>query len=296
MNTRISLSAARVFGCTLIGALLLVGCSTKPGAVDIEKALTETFQCPMLEVSDVKKTDGIATGAGYEVSYTYKVNLVGGGDAAIKLFPEWLMLLEAKPAARLEIERLMNPGAQAPPSMLHAAELHKQKLEARFAEISPCETPAAYFALQAMAGGMQEKMNLAVPQVTAPVGLQVSGAGAMAKAESGWHFTNPQLAAMTSNANILESDKSYERPKKVVVAQAVATPDIATAADEPAPTEQLLTPCVAARMTQYDTQRSREIDEMGKAAKARDEELQISAGPEELMRQDALAKATTDCK
>lgn len=206
---------ARYAGHILISTFLLVGCSSKPGAGDIEKALTESLQCPMLEVSDVKKTDGIALGEGYKVSYTYGLKLVGGGDASLKLFSEWLKVVDAQVAAADEIDKVMRSREQTMQSR-SAADSNKRQMDTRFAEFAPCKTGAGFFALQEMAGAMQKNMDLGAPQITVPVALRGSGSGIMVKAESGWHFANAQLAAMRADVTIMESSNSYPNPSQAV--------------------------------------------------------------------------------
>ena len=73
-------------------------------------------------------------------------------------------------------------------------------------------------------------------------------------------------------------------------------PAPAQKAVEVALAEPALSSCAAAKMKVFDEGRSKEIDAMGKEAGTKGEELQISAGSEELMRQEALDKANADCK
>ena len=52
----------------------LAACSSKPDSADIQKELAQMYQCPLLSMSEVKKTDG-AEGQGkqYEVAFAYTV-------------------------------------------------------------------------------------------------------------------------------------------------------------------------------------------------------------------------------
>lgn len=230
MNKIFTLAAVRTSGCMLVGAVILSGCSSKPGEADIAKELTESLQCPLLEVADVKKVDGIARGSsGYEVSYNYKINLVGGGDATVKLLPEWAALTQMRPRLAREVERASSragsiarerdgmPTAQsvanAPADPLEEKALLKlKKGDARIAELLPCQTAQATFALQHMAAAMEAAMVAGAPEMTVPVGLQVHGSGVMVKAESGWHFENRPLATMVSDSTVVLSAKTYKTP------------------------------------------------------------------------------------
>lgn len=124
----------------------------------------------------------------------------------------------------------------------------------------------------------------------------VSGAGQFVKSEKGWRLLGelgqydfvPTKGQAESESAIVRP-LGYER-------QATATTLPAQKPVEPAPPEPALSSCAAAKMKAFDEGRSKEIDAMGKEARAKGEELQISAGPEELMRQEALDKANADCK
>jgi hypothetical protein len=59
--------------CTCLSA-----CSNKPGDADIQQDLAATYECPILQVSDVKKVDGAEVdGKVYEVAFTYTVSIKG---------------------------------------------------------------------------------------------------------------------------------------------------------------------------------------------------------------------------
>lgn len=141
-------------------------------------------------------------------------------------------------------------------------------------------------------------LNGRVPTMSSQ--YEITGAADLVKSEKGWRLKG-ELHDYTfaPNSTSVESIPTVDKLSIAPGAEPESvppTPATRMTAPEPMPPPVAMSPCVAAKMTQYDAQRSREIDEMGKAAKARDEELQISAGPEELMRQEALDKATADCK
>lgn len=139
--------------------------------------------------------------------------------------------------------------------------------------------------------------HLARPDLSLWKQYGVTGAGEFVKSEKGWRLLGElgQYEFMPTHGQA-ESQRAVLRPVDSNPAPPEQVPPVAQAATEPAPSELALSPCVAAKMTEYDKQRSKEIDELGREARARGEEVQISAGPEEFMRQEALGKATADCR
>lgn len=139
--------------------------------------------------------------------------------------------------------------------------------------------------------------HLARPDLSLWKQYGVTGAGEFVKSEKGWRLLGElgQYEFMPTPGQS-ESQRAVLRPVEPNPAPPVHVPPVAQAAVEQAPSEPALSPCVAAKMTEYDKQRSKEIDELGRDARARGEEVQISAGPEEFMRHEALDKATADCR
>jgi len=62
--------------------VMLVGCSGNPDVGDIEPQLTEGWQmCKGLKMTDLRKTNGIAHGAEYEMAITYKLEITKDATA-----------------------------------------------------------------------------------------------------------------------------------------------------------------------------------------------------------------------
>lgn len=127
---------------------------------------------------------------------------------------------------------------------------------------------------------------------------EVSGAGEMVKSESGWRLTGElfQLAFVpdaNAVAPIREEPNSLESASPAVSARPLAINE-----DEVkgVSASTNLSPCVEAKLVAWEKKRSDELDHAADAARANGEELRSSAGMEELMRQDALAAATSECK
>lgn len=47
-----------------------------------QKELSKVYDCPILELSDVKKVDGAENGKFYDVAFTHAVSIKGGADTA----------------------------------------------------------------------------------------------------------------------------------------------------------------------------------------------------------------------
>jgi hypothetical protein len=59
---------------------LLIGCSSKPDVGDVEAQLKESWgQCKGLKLFDLKKTNGVDHGQTYEMSFSYKLELLEDG-------------------------------------------------------------------------------------------------------------------------------------------------------------------------------------------------------------------------
>lgn len=192
-TTRNGIRAAALLAC-IVG---LSACSSKPGASDIQKELSEMYVCPLLAVSDLKKTDG-AEGAGkqYEVAFTYTVSLKGSAENALKMYSQWQSLEEqavaqddAMVAAGFHI--YMNPNldtSQYPPQVGQAVANRKQ-INERLATVMPCQQMAEMYRLIEMRGSVQDAAKSGAERIKVPLGEKLRAVGTMEKAESGWHFT-----------------------------------------------------------------------------------------------------------
>lgn len=60
----------------LLGGMLLEGCSSKPDVGDIDKGLKEFWKpCELVELSSIKKTNGLERGDAYQMAISYKLEL-----------------------------------------------------------------------------------------------------------------------------------------------------------------------------------------------------------------------------
>lgn len=201
----------------IIAAILfgLVGCSSKPGESDIEMGLVDEFKCPILEISNVKKTDGVDSGnRRYEVSYTFEVAIKGRGDAAAKLLPELDVLNERWQRGRIQNERAAHLAATSDNSepFKVAEKRTREEVSAarnRLAEIQPCEVPNARFAIERIRAAAQPQAGSSERGV--PVGLIMRGVSSMVKAESGWRFT--EVPRFDITAEKVSRDNSISMPK-----------------------------------------------------------------------------------
>lgn len=193
----------------------VTGCSSKPGDSDIRTSLANEFQCPILEINDVKKTDGAELGNhSYQVSYTFEVALKGGSGAAKKLLPELAVLNERLERGRLQHDRAANIAAiSGNPAPLTAAvdraTTEVMTVRKRLTEIQPCELPNARFAIDRISAAAMPKANALAEGI--PIGLVMRGTSAMIKAESGWRFAEPPRFDI--NAEKVSRDSSVHMPQ-----------------------------------------------------------------------------------
>lgn len=156
------------------------GCTSKPEASDISVAMESELSCPLLEVSEVQKTDGLQNANGiYEVAYGWAMKLKGGEAEAQKLYPEWSRLL-------LERKYLMR---NMRPANGEASQERLRQIKARLAVIQPCQKQFAYFVLERLRDTAQSRADASEDTVALPVGMTMQATGSMVKSESGWRFS-----------------------------------------------------------------------------------------------------------
>lgn len=224
-------------------AILLTACSNKPGDADIQQDLAATYECPILQVSDVKKVDGAEVdGKVYEVAFTYTVSIKGGVEAAGKMFAEWSYLDAQMHPTQLALEkaqfdadtRIANGQASgdrnADPKVRRLIEA-KDQLVNRINALVPCQTQEALTRLLIMRGTAEEAAKSGQSQIAVPVAIKVRGNGHMGKAESGWHFVDtPAL----STVEVVTETATYPRFKQ---AEAPATAQPSAAELDPPPAQ-----------------------------------------------------------
>lgn len=210
--------AVAVLACT-VG---LTACSSKPETADIQKDLAEAYACPVIELSDVKKTDGAAAdGKLYDVSFTHTVSIKGGADAAAKLFSEWTYLKAQVLPTQIALDKALFdadvraaqgqlPGGRNADPEVRRLTQAKEQLVSRLASLMPCETIEAVTRLEVMRSAAEEAAKSGQSQIAVPVAIKVRGTGRMGKAESGWHFVG--MPAF-STVEIVTANATYPRFK-----------------------------------------------------------------------------------
>ncbi|WP_147692796.1 lysozyme inhibitor LprI family protein [Vogesella mureinivorans] len=224
-------------------AILLTACSNKPGDADIQQDLAATYECPILQVSDVKKVDGAETdGKVYEVAFTYTVSIKGGAEAAGKMFAEWshldaqmhptqLALEKAQYEADVRIASGQIGGDRNTDPEVRRLSQAKEQLENRINTLVPCQSLEALSRLQIMRSAAEEAAKSGQSQIAVPVAIKMRGNGHMGKAESGWHFVDtPAL----STVEVVTETANYPRFKQ---AEAPATTQPSTAELDPPPAQ-----------------------------------------------------------
>jgi uncharacterized protein YecT (DUF1311 family) len=244
---------------TLAICTCLSACSNKPGDTDIQQDLAATYECPILQVSDVKKVDGAEVdGKVYEVAFTYTVSIKGGAEAAGKMFAEWSHLDAQMHPTQLALEkaqfdadtRIANGQASgdrnADPEIRRLTET-KDQLVNRINALVPCQTQEALTRLLIMRGTAEKAAKSDQSQIAVPVAIKVRGNGHMGKAESGWHFVDtPAL----STVEVVTETATYPRFKQ---AEAPATAQPSAAELDPPPAQLAsiaATPADAMRTTE----------------------------------------------
>lgn len=228
---------------TLAICTCLSACSNKPGDTDIQQDLAATYECPILQVSDVKKVDGAEVdGKVYEVAFTYTVSIKNGPEAAGKMFAEWshldalmhptqMALEKAQYEADVRIASGQAGGDRNADPEVRRLSQAKEQLENRINTLVPCQNLEALSRLQIMRSAAEEAAKSGQSQIAVPVAIKVRGNGHMAKAEGGWHFVDtPAL----STVEIVTETANYPRFKQ---AEAPATTQPSAAELDPPPAQ-----------------------------------------------------------
>lgn len=126
----------------------------------------------------------------------------------------------------------------------------------------------------------------------------ISGAGELVKSESGWRLRGElvQLAFSRDAAEWATVSEGPNRPELKSSTAAVGAPAGSEQQVNDQDTSTQVSPCVEAKMVVWDKQHSSEVDQAAAAARAAGEEFRSSAGMEELVRNEAIAAATSECK
>ncbi len=181
----------------------LAACSSKPDSADIQKELAQLYQCPLLGMSEVKKTDG-AEGQGkqYEVAFTYTVSFKGSPEEAVRLYSEWSSLDAQVLPSQIANEHAIDDANRRlsaanngnipheerdrDPDVIRTGMLRRQIVE-RMNAIVPCQGPEELTRLMQLRGEALDAAK-ASEQIAVPMGVKLKGIGVMLKTESGWHF------------------------------------------------------------------------------------------------------------
>lgn len=128
--------------------------------------------------------------------------------------------------------------------------------------------------------------------------FDISGAGELVKSESGWRLRGElvQLAFSRDAAEWAAVSEGPNRPELKSPTAAVGSPAGSEQEVNDQDTSTQVSPCVEAKMVAWDKQHSSEVDQAAAAARAAGEEFRSSAGMEELVRNEAIAAATSECK
>ena len=126
----------------------------------------------------------------------------------------------------------------------------------------------------------------------------ISGAGELVKSESGWRLRGElvQLAFSRDAAEWAAVSEGPNRPELGSSTTAVRSPVGIEQQVNDQDTSTQISPCVEAKMVAWNKQHSSEVEQAAAAATAAGEEFRSSAGMEELVRNEAIAAAASECK
>ena len=229
-----------IYAAVLVSGLLLSACSSKPESSDIAKQLSGFTGCDTLVITNVKKIEGIARDNGfYEVAYSFDVEMAGGKDAASKYFMRWLALDREIEAVDKEIRR---PRMEFNPEADRILNDKANALRDERTKLDQCSDTAPaiqYLGTRVagiwhgqMQGWFSERAKSSKDMIAVPLGVHLTGAGVMVKAESGWVFQ--ENAPGLRRGEIFESEPvPFTQPvATVAVAAPIDSPSAANVASE----------------------------------------------------------------
>lgn len=127
---------------------------------------------------------------------------------------------------------------------------------------------------------------------------EVSAAADLVKSEKGWRVSGElHDFDYTPLTPAMDANPPPSQPSVSATTSAVALPVInaqQASSETPLP-QSKSSACVEREIVQWRQQHERDIDDAGKAARAKGEELQMSAGQEALLEQEALTNAAGAC-
>lgn len=240
-------------------ALALQGCGlSKPTVEDVEPSVAAVLgQCPLWKISDLRKVDGISSAESYRIDFATKLVLKQSAEQTLSTFNQH----------------------QADPAYLtcHPVIGHLVILEGR------------------------------VPKLSSE--YEIKAAADLVKSEKGWRLSGElhdfqfTPTAVAIDARPLDRQAAVQIDNTVSIdprnmhptagsASSSAVESTKSDAHTPAAANS---PCVERGMAKSRLQRDKDLDEAGKAARAKGEELQISAGQDALVEQEALTTAKAAC-
>ena len=190
---------------------LITGCSLRPTENDIQRDLSSAYQCSILEVKNVKKIDGKSFDDGYGVRFSYEILVSGGEKTAVEWMKRVAYLKEEKELvyAKLAKEKRNGDASQATQDKIldYLDEFKKEENK-----LQPCNSMEAITVLMAMNEASKEIINGAKGKIALPIGVRAGRGGAMAKSESGWHFS--MLApGFRSFELVYSTPEKYDQPQ-----------------------------------------------------------------------------------
>lgn len=190
----------------LASLALLAGCSDKPSQADVAKALAAVYDCPILEVRDVKKLDGEQGPQGsYDVAVVYTVAIKGDEAAGIKLVTDWVHLRAEREAAVAAVSAVSRQAGRDD-SRIKALNAYADQLNGALSALIPCGSPEIAAVVMPLYEKARETFKAGAGSVALPVGAQLSRSGRMRRSEQGWYFN--QLAAGFSGFELVTARPS----------------------------------------------------------------------------------------
>jgi len=170
--------------------ITLIGCSSKPSTSDIENGLAQMYGCPLLEVSDTKKVNGIENGEdSYVVDYTFLLEMKDGQEGAIRFHREQLALEQEVERKRVETANARDNIVGWDDSLLIAAEAAEESAKQKaLAPMQNCTTPS-FLLLTKMEMARDAGIQQNPDAILLPVAAKFSGRAEMVKSEQGWLIT-----------------------------------------------------------------------------------------------------------
>ncbi|MDB5802575.1 MAG: hypothetical protein JWL63_3514 [Rhodocyclales bacterium] len=176
-----------------------------PTAADIERALNETYSCPLLILSEVTPTRIEATpGYQYEVRFMYTVAMIEAPHTVAKRFAEWtyqdseLLRLRRAYGEADSRRRMGRADAAAAVQTLKQVTAQTEEVLGRLNVLMPCRSADASSAFNVMRRVARDAAVTSEDKIAVPLAMRTRARGRLVQIGEHWRFDSSPSSEVQS--------------------------------------------------------------------------------------------------